>query len=143
MIPMDMKSKFGMRNFWKGLINSILIFTTFPLFLVAVNSTQSKSFNFTKKNTMDKTEKLHLMEKILRELDDVVNSQTSLLKKVAQLEAENINLGNTLLEKQLPEIHSKADDALIATTALQTEFTEAKDKFIKDNKLDEVLPEAS
>ncbi len=91
---------------------------------------------------MDKIEKLHLMEKILRELDDVVNSQTSLLKKVAQLEAENINLGNTLLEKQLPEIHSKADDALIAAAALQTEFTEAKDKFVKDNKLDEVLPEA-
>ncbi len=44
---------------------------------------------------MDKTEKLHLMEKILRELDDVVNSQTSLLKKVSQLEAENINLGNS------------------------------------------------
>ena len=91
---------------------------------------------------MDKTEKLHLMEKILRGLDDVVNSQTSLLKKVAQLEAENINLGNPLLEKQLPEIHSKADDALISAAALQTEFTEAKDKFIKDNKLDEVLPES-
>ena len=91
---------------------------------------------------MDKTEKLHLMEKILRELDDVVNSQTSLLKKVAQLEAENINLGNRLLEKQLPEIHSKADDALNAAIKLQAEFTESKDKFIKDNKLDEVLPEA-
>ena len=61
---------------------------------------------------MDTTEKLRLMEKILRELDDVVNSQTSLLKKIAQLEAENINLGNRLLEKQLPEIHSKADEAL-------------------------------
>lgn len=91
---------------------------------------------------MDKTEKLHLMEKILRELDDVVNSQTSLLKKVAQLEAENINLGNRLLEKQLPEIHLKADEALNIATALQTEFTGVKDKFIKDNKLDEVLPEA-
>jgi hypothetical protein len=91
---------------------------------------------------MDKTEKLHLMEKILRELDDVVNSQTSLLKKVAQLEAENINLGNSLLEKQLPEIYSKTDDALNIATNLQEEFTEAKDKFIKDNKLDEVLPEA-
>ncbi len=91
---------------------------------------------------MDKIEKMHLMEKILRELDDVVHSQTSLLKKVAQLEAENINLGNTLLEKQLPEIHSKADDALIAATALHTEFSDAKDKFVKDNKLDEILPEA-
>lgn len=91
---------------------------------------------------MDKREKLHLMEKILRELDDVVNSQTSLLKKVAQLEAENINLGNRLLEKQLPEIHSKADDALNLATDLVTEFTQAKDKYITDNKLEEVLPDA-
>ncbi len=91
---------------------------------------------------MEKIEKLHLMEKLLRELDDVVNTQTSLLKKVAQIEVENINLGNSLLEKQLPEIHSKADDALIAATALQLDFTVIKDKFIKDNKLDEVLPEA-
>ncbi len=30
---------------------------------------------------MDKTEKLHMMEKMLRELDDIVNSQTCLLKK--------------------------------------------------------------
>jgi hypothetical protein len=92
---------------------------------------------------MDKREKLSAMEKMLRELDDIVNTQTSLLKKVAQLEAENINLGNSLLEKQLPEIHSKADETLNAATALQDEFTNAKDKFIKDNKLDEVLPEAS
>ncbi len=92
---------------------------------------------------MEKTEKLHLMEKILRELDDVVHSETSLLKKVAQIEVENINLGNSLLEKQLPEIHSKADDALNAALSLQTQFTEVKDKFIKDNKLDEVLPESA
>lgn len=92
---------------------------------------------------MDKIEKLRAMEKMLRELDDIVNSQTSLLKKVSQLEAENINLGNSLLEKQLPEIHSKADDTLNSATTLQEEFTNAKDKFIKDNKLDEVLPEAS
>jgi hypothetical protein len=92
---------------------------------------------------MDKTEKLHLMEKILRERDDVSNSQTSLLKKVAQIEAENIKLGNTLLDKQLPVLHSKADEALTAATALLAEFTEAKNKFIKDNKLDEVLPESS
>jgi hypothetical protein len=91
---------------------------------------------------MDKREKLHVMEKMLRELDDIVNSQTSLLKKIAQLEPENINLGNSILEKQLPEIHSKADETLNVASILQEEFTNAKDKFIKDNKLDEVLPEA-
>jgi uncharacterized phage infection (PIP) family protein YhgE len=85
---------------------------------------------------MDKREKLNSMEKMIRELDDIVNSQTSLLKKVAQLEAENINLGNSLLEKQLPEIHSKADETLDIVSALVEDFTNAKDKFIKDNKLD-------
>lgn len=91
---------------------------------------------------MEKTEKLHLMEKIIRELDDVVHSEESLLKKVTQLEAENINLGNSLLDKQLPEIHSRADEALNVATSLKEEFTDAKDKFIKDNKLDQVLPES-
>ena len=91
---------------------------------------------------MDKRAKLSSMEKMLRELDDIVNSQTSLLKKVAQLEAENINLGNSLLEKQLPEIHSEADETLHVATRLQEEFTIAKNKFIKDNKLDELDPES-
>ena len=89
---------------------------------------------------MDKREKLHSMEKMLRELDDIVNSQKSLLKKIAQLEAENINLGIGLLEKQLPEIHSKADETLNVAIQLKENFTEVKDKFIKDNKLDEVAP---
>ena len=89
---------------------------------------------------MEKIEKLHSMEKMLRELDDIENSQRSLLKKVSQLEAENINLGIGLLEKQLPEIHSKADETLTIATKLKDAFTELKDKFIKDNKLDEVIP---
>lgn len=87
---------------------------------------------------MDKREKWDLMEKMIRELDDIVNSQTSLLKKVAQLEADNINLGNTLLEKKLPEIHSGADDSLNAATSLLEEFTTAKEKFVADNKLEEI-----
>ena len=90
---------------------------------------------------MDKREKLNSMEKIIRELDDVVNSQTSLLKKIAQLEAENINIGNSLLEKQLPEIHTKADETLTTASQLVEDFTAVKDKFIKDNKLDELPPE--
>jgi hypothetical protein len=90
---------------------------------------------------MDKREKLLALEKMLRQLDDIVNTQTSLLKKIGQLEAENINIGDRLLEKQLPEILSKSDETLEMATALQTEFTASKDKFIKDNKLDEVLPQ--
>lgn len=91
---------------------------------------------------MDKVEKMHMMDKMIRELEDITNSQTSLLKKIAQLEAENINLGNTLLDKRLPDIHEKVDQALTEVTAVREEFVEVRDKFVKDNKLDEVLPES-
>jgi DNA repair ATPase RecN len=91
---------------------------------------------------MDKVEKMHMMDKMIRELEDITNSQTSLLKKIAQLEADNINLGNTLLDKRLPDIHEKVDQALTEVTAVREEFSEVRDKFVKDNKLDEVLPES-
>ncbi|MEP7163308.1 MAG: hypothetical protein ABI741_01375 [Ferruginibacter sp.] len=90
---------------------------------------------------MDKLEKKRMMEKMLRELDDILNSQTSLLKKISQLEAENINLGNAVLEKRLPDIHGKVDDGIGEIALVVEEFTAAKDKFVKDNKLDEALPE--
>jgi hypothetical protein len=90
---------------------------------------------------MDKIEKMHMMDKMVRELEDVRNSETSLLKKIAQLETDNINLGNAMLEKKLPDIHEKVDETLTEVTSLQSDFIEARDKFVKDNKLDEVLPE--
>jgi ElaB/YqjD/DUF883 family membrane-anchored ribosome-binding protein len=91
---------------------------------------------------MNKTEKKNMMDKMVRELEDLTNSQTSLLKKIAQLEADNINLGNTLLDKRLPDIHEKIDQALTEVTAVQNEFSEARDKFVADNQFDEVVSEA-
>ncbi|MEO8962098.1 MAG: hypothetical protein ABI325_09465 [Ginsengibacter sp.] len=90
---------------------------------------------------MDKREKLAEMEKLSRVLEDIVNTQTSLLKKIAQVEAENINLGNGLIDKQMPDIMSKSDDTLELATKLENDFKEATQKFITDNKLEEVLTE--
>ena len=90
---------------------------------------------------MDKMEKKRLLEKMIRELEDILNSQTSLLKKISQLEAENINVGNSVLEKRLPDIHEKVDAGIAEIGLVMDEFTASKDKFVKDNKLDEVLPE--
>ena len=91
---------------------------------------------------MDNAAKLKMMEKMLREIEDITHSQTSLLKKIAQLEADNINLGNRHLEKRLPDMHEKVDESLTEANALLTEFQELKNKFVIDNKLEEVLPEA-
>ncbi len=89
---------------------------------------------------MEKIEKMHMMDKMIRELEDISNSQTSLLKKVAQIEADNINLGNSLLEKKIPDMYAKIDDGVNDATSLQEEFTEVRNKFVADNKLEEVLP---
>ncbi len=90
---------------------------------------------------MKPREKLSMMDKIIRELEDVVNSQTSLLKKVAQLEAENINLGDKFLEGKLPDIHEHVDATLTEASALLNDYRQIHADFIIDNKLDEVLPE--
>ncbi|MES2774728.1 MAG: hypothetical protein V4722_11115 [Bacteroidota bacterium] len=91
---------------------------------------------------MEKMEQKLMMDKMIRELEDITNSQTSVLKKIAQLEAENFNLNNSLLEKMLPDIHEKIDAALTDVTVLQTDFTVVRDAFVKENKLDEALAEA-
>lgn len=84
-----------------------------------------------------------MMDKILRELEDLVNSETALLKKLGQLEAQNINLGDKVLDDQLPEIYEHADDTLIKTTALQTEYQEVREKFVTDNNLaDQIAAQA-
>lgn len=84
---------------------------------------------------MDNNEKLATMDKILRELEDISNSSTALLKKVAQVETENINLGDKLLEEKLPDLHEKIDEMVTESTALIASFTEAREKFYVDNNM--------
>ena len=89
---------------------------------------------------MKPREQLNLMDKIIRELDDLKNSQTSLLKKIAQIEADNINLNIDLLGDQLPGIHEEVDDALEKSSALLDQFTEYRNKYEQDNQSSLVEP---
>jgi histidinol phosphatase-like PHP family hydrolase len=86
---------------------------------------------------MQTKEKINLMDKIVRELDDVINSQTSVLKKIAQIEADNINLGDESLSDTLPDIHGHVDAALTVSTELQAKFKEIHDEFIAKNPVSE------
>jgi Mg2+ and Co2+ transporter CorA len=86
---------------------------------------------------MQTKEKIALMSKILRELDDVISSQTSVLKKIAQVEADNINLSDDSLSDGLPDIHEHVDEALSATTSLKEKFQEIHDAFVAANPVTE------
>ncbi|RAI93861.1 hypothetical protein [Algoriphagus yeomjeoni] len=92
---------------------------------------------------MDKLEKLEMMDKILREFDDLKNSQTSVLKKISKIEADNINLGVSLLEKKLPDMWSNVDSNLALVTSLEEEFQELRDKFYTDNNIKALQDEAN
>jgi histidinol phosphatase-like PHP family hydrolase len=86
---------------------------------------------------MQVKEKITLMDKIIRELDDVINSQTSVLKKIAQLEADNINLNDDVLSDALPDIHEHVDAALVASTDLRDKFQVIHDEFVAANPITE------
>lgn len=87
---------------------------------------------------MEKRQKMEAMDKMLRELEDVKNSQTSLLKKITQLEAENINVGIDFLDGELGELHEQTDTQLNHLTQLTEKLQEHRDDFVKKNKLDVV-----
>ena len=74
------------------------------------------------------------MDKIIRELDDLKNSQTSILKKISQIEADNINLSVGLLSDGLPDLHEEVDNGLQKVSELQEQFTEYRNKYENDNQ---------
>jgi hypothetical protein len=86
---------------------------------------------------MKARQQVELMNKIIRELEDLRNSQTSVLKKISQIEADNINLGSDLLNDGLPAIHEEVDDAVSKINSLIEPFTEYKNEFEKANPVSE------
>lgn len=85
---------------------------------------------------MDKREQLTAMDKILRELEDLKNSETAVLKKIAQIEAENMNLGVAVLELALPDIHEQINTSIEQVNEVISRFTEHRHQFAKDHKLE-------
>lgn len=74
------------------------------------------------------------MDKIIRELDDLKNSQTSILKKIAQIEADNINLNVGVLSDGLPDLHEEVDNGLQKVSEIHEQFTEHRNKYESDNQ---------
>jgi hypothetical protein len=84
---------------------------------------------------MDKRQQLDLIDKVQRELGDLKNSQTSVLKKLSQIAAHNITLGVDLLDNKLPDLEEQVNATLTATSDLADAFAEYRTKFFSDNNL--------
>lgn len=84
---------------------------------------------------MDKIKKFDLMEKITRELEDLKNSQQAIIKKLAQIEVDNMELGNKKLDKELPDMHQRVSDNLDTIASILEDFESQKDQFSEKNNI--------
>ena len=89
---------------------------------------------------MDTIEKFKTMEKILREIEDLKNSETAVIKKIGQIEAENMNVNVQDLEKSINTIYDGAYKNLENIEGLHNSFIETVSQFkSKNNITDEML----
>lgn len=84
---------------------------------------------------MDKIKKFDLMEKIVHELEDLKNSQTAMIQKLAKIEVDNIDLGDKRLEKDLNDMHQRTTDNLDAIKSILEYFAEKTTEYHNANNI--------
>lgn len=90
---------------------------------------------------MDKIKKHDLMEKIVRELEDLKNSQQAVIQKIGKIEVDNIELGDSRLEKDLPDVHQRTSDNLDTITGILDYFAGTTEEFGDKNHISELKEE--
>jgi hypothetical protein len=87
---------------------------------------------------MDKLKKFELMEKIVRELEDLKRSQQAVLEKIGKIEVDNIELGDNRLENVLPDIYQRTAENADAITELLDAFAATAEEFRANNNVDQL-----
>ncbi|GAB2545368.1 hypothetical protein [Spirosoma aerophilum] len=83
---------------------------------------------------MDKLQKFELMNKIVRELEDLQNSQTAIIEKIGKIEVDNMNgLNDAYLEKNLGTMHSKIAENVDSVTEIFAHFETQRDEYAEKN----------
>jgi len=78
------------------------------------------------------------MEKIVRELEDLKRSEQAVLEKIGKIEVDNIELGDSRLEKTLPDIYQRTAENSDAVIELLNSFAEKTDDFGSKNNVDQL-----
>lgn len=87
---------------------------------------------------METLKKFELMEKIVRELEDLQHSQQAIIQKIGKIEVDNIELGDKKLEEDLPDMHQRVADNLDAIVEILDYFANKTEKFGNKNNVDEL-----
>ncbi|MFD0941888.1 hypothetical protein [Pedobacter boryungensis] len=85
---------------------------------------------------MDTLKKFELMEKIVRELEDLQHSQQAIIQKIGKIEVDNIELSDKKLDKDLPDMHQRVADNLDSIMDILAYFAEKTQNFGNKNNVD-------
>ena len=96
------------------------------------------SLSINKSSFMETLKKFELMEKIVRELEDLQHSQQAIIQKIGKIEVDNIELGDKKLEQDLPDMHQRVADNLENIVGILDYFANKTEKFGNKNNVDEL-----
>jgi hypothetical protein len=85
---------------------------------------------------MDTLKKFELMEKIVRELEDLQHSQQAIIQKIGKIEVDNIDLGDKRLDTDLPDMHQRVADNLDTIVGILDYFADKTENFGNKNNVD-------
>jgi ElaB/YqjD/DUF883 family membrane-anchored ribosome-binding protein len=92
---------------------------------------------------MDTLKKFELMEKIVRELEDLQHSQQAIIQKIGKIEVDNIELGDKKLDKDLPDMHQRVSDNLDTIVTILDYFADKTQNFGNKNNVDALKEQQS
>ncbi len=85
---------------------------------------------------MDTLKKFELMEKIVRELEDLQHSQQAIIQKLGKVQVDNMELGDKRLDKDLPDMHQRVSDNLDTIVGILDYFADKTQNFGDKNNVD-------
>lgn len=77
--------------------------------------------------------KLEVMNSVLTKMEDLQNSQQSLIGKIGQIEVELFEINSSDLDKELSKVIDRASDTLDIIKEAMGNFEEKRDAIIKKN----------
>lgn len=87
---------------------------------------------------MNNLKKFELMEKIVRQLQDIQHSQQAIIEKVGKVEIDNFDLNDKNLAKVLSDIHQRTADNFDSINTLLDGFSEKTDTFGEKNNVEKL-----
>lgn len=87
---------------------------------------------------MNNLKKFELMEKIVRQLQDLQHSQQAIIEKIGKIEIDNFDLNDKNLEKVMSDIHQRTADDNSSINNLLDGFSDKTENFGEKNNVEKL-----